>query len=344
MEFNFNRWAFGQSASAVIAAGLVAIGVFEWDLRKFTYGFLVAGSFFLAGALLGLLFGIPRAVKGQNSGPYAPNTNLEEISDWLTKILVGVGLTQIPGIISQTKLLVRFLARGMGPGVESVPLVFGIAVYFLPVGFIVAYLISRIVLPEELNAAVGELAKKVETVANYAKADVAALDLVDEQLSGSAGVEQSKLNDAIAAASPVRRREIYGKAQTFRQETREADAARMERTIPVFRALIQADPDDFKPHAQLGYALKDKREPDWVGAFSELDRAIKIRGEDPTGKFPWYEFHRAICHIHFNPAMRTAIVADLRAAATRGLRDELDKKEEVKNWIAQNRVSAQELA
>src|SRR4051812_22645802 len=58
-----------------------------------------------AGAVAGFIFGIPRSLQGDAPaadgvmrGAVATprdNTNLEQISDWLTKILVGVGLTQI---------------------------------------------------------------------------------------------------------------------------------------------------------------------------------------------------------------------------------------------------------
>src|SRR4051794_33887578 len=54
------------------------------------------------GGLLGLLFGVPRTIdpeggerKGAARVSYGANTNLEQISDWLTKILVGLGLTQL---------------------------------------------------------------------------------------------------------------------------------------------------------------------------------------------------------------------------------------------------------
>jgi hypothetical protein len=59
----------------------------------------IAAASGLVGGLLGFLFGIPRTVQGtgaSTSGPqYDANTNLEQVSDWLTKILVGVGLVQI---------------------------------------------------------------------------------------------------------------------------------------------------------------------------------------------------------------------------------------------------------
>ena len=57
---------------------------------------------------MGFLFGVPWAtqqitreregtIRGQHS--YLPNTNLEQISDWLTKIIVGVGLVEIWAVI-----------------------------------------------------------------------------------------------------------------------------------------------------------------------------------------------------------------------------------------------------
>lgn len=63
----------------------------------------------LAGALLGFLFGIPRSLatvsangaaaggSGARSG-FSHNTNLEQISDWLTKIVVGIGLVEARNI------------------------------------------------------------------------------------------------------------------------------------------------------------------------------------------------------------------------------------------------------
>src|SRR5579864_3778310 len=61
---------------------------------------LFAGGAFFIGALLGFLFGIPRTLQGEaanketesdnkNNISYKVNTNLEQISDWLTKVLVG---------------------------------------------------------------------------------------------------------------------------------------------------------------------------------------------------------------------------------------------------------------
>jgi hypothetical protein len=60
-------------------------------------GVAIAIASAATGYLLGFLFGISRSLQGgdsseSNSQSFPGNTNLEQISDWLTKILVGVGL------------------------------------------------------------------------------------------------------------------------------------------------------------------------------------------------------------------------------------------------------------
>jgi len=76
----------------------------------------IAGASTAVGALLGFLFGIPRSLQQRTAAPaniaqttpeqdkdkaqltgtqaFRSNTSLEEISDWLTKIIIGVGLVQ----------------------------------------------------------------------------------------------------------------------------------------------------------------------------------------------------------------------------------------------------------
>src|SRR4051794_37330470 len=61
-------------------------------------GALVAAAAFGIGAIVGFLFSIQRTRRPSDSQPqprYLPNTNLEDISDWLTKIIVGLGLVEL---------------------------------------------------------------------------------------------------------------------------------------------------------------------------------------------------------------------------------------------------------
>jgi len=61
----------------------------------------LAGAAALTGAIAGFLFGIPHTIAAADASarsagtPPLGNTNLEVVSDWLTKIIVGVGLIQL---------------------------------------------------------------------------------------------------------------------------------------------------------------------------------------------------------------------------------------------------------
>ncbi len=55
----------------------------------------------------------------------------------------------------------------------------------------------------------------------------------------------------------------------------------VERTIPIFEALMRNDPENHRIHAQLGYALLGKKEPDWLTAKAELSKAIELRDKSP---------------------------------------------------------------
>lgn len=57
---------------------------------------------------------MPRRRNQPSASPYAPSTSLEQVADWLTKIIVGVGLTQLNKIPRKLDSLASYIAMGMG--------------------------------------------------------------------------------------------------------------------------------------------------------------------------------------------------------------------------------------
>jgi CheY-like chemotaxis protein len=84
----------------------------------------------------------------QLSLPYRANTNLEQISDWLTKILVGVGLTQLLNIPKTLQSLGSALAPALGNFTNSGLFVVAELVYFGICGFLASFLWTRVNLPK----------------------------------------------------------------------------------------------------------------------------------------------------------------------------------------------------
>lgn len=141
---------------------------------------IIAGASLLSGGLLGFLFGIPRTLPqdrkieqdnqqekdNQQQNDIQANTNLEEISDWLTKILVGVGLTQIHQILKAVHDLAKELAFSFSNPVQEITeelrkeiinrnssFTLAILVYFSVCGFFLGFLWARLYLPRKFSTA-----------------------------------------------------------------------------------------------------------------------------------------------------------------------------------------------
>jgi hypothetical protein len=303
-------------------------------------GTIAGGAAAFIGGFFGFLFGIPRTPDRISSGPggedgagglsYSANTNLEQISDWLTKILVGVGLVQIGQLIQQGESLANFLARGLGDVASSPTFAAGLITYFGLVGFLYGYLSTRLFLAGALTSA--DLLTRLRRIEDQPSKDGRALSLVTQQLRGAPGTadeSQAALDKAVAEASTAIRTQIFYQAEALRHANWQTNPALMERTIPVYRALINSDREArfHRNHGELGYALHDRLKPDYAEAERELTTAIQIR--DRVGDEGWthYEFVRALCIIHqdanygqgtpSSPEARSRVLADLRVAARR---------------------------
>jgi hypothetical protein len=82
-------------------------------------------------------------------------SNLEQVSDWVTKLLLGGSLTQIaniPGIMANWG---SYIASGLAekPTAEHKAFATALIVYFLVLGFIGGYVITKVELGEKLRGA-----------------------------------------------------------------------------------------------------------------------------------------------------------------------------------------------
>lgn len=143
-------------------------------------GILIAVAVFFSGIVIGFLFGIPRILpqepipsepdipKGAEtrdkyfqSNLYEENSNLDQISDWLTKILVGVGLTQL----NQVPAVLHKYSEKIEPSLGGYPSsgIFGIAIliFFSANGFLIGYLWTRRCAAVEFKKGLDELHERV---------------------------------------------------------------------------------------------------------------------------------------------------------------------------------------
>ena len=217
-------------ASVFGLMGVLIYGGQSKDWRSFfavaSTGILVGVAAFFVGALLGFLFGIPRTLQrtnptgstvntnttGSSTSPpnggateFQANTNLEQISDWLTKILVGVGLTQVNKILTKLSDVSGSVAAALGSESGNRSFALALIIFFLIVGFFFAYLWTRLHLAMLLTAAdnaIRQLQETVEAVSLKVK-DVQA-NALGTGKSGTAEVKKKLLEatDGIEPGDP----------------------------------------------------------------------------------------------------------------------------------------------
>jgi hypothetical protein len=343
---------------AGIVASLFYVSQIPGGSRWTVFGtaLAIAGASSFTGGIVGFLFGIPRTVPVANgsadSTRYQGNTNLEQVSDWLSKIIVGVGLVQLGRLLPALGRLAQSLNVPLGGQPSSAS--FGLALIsaYALLGFLFLYLWSRERLPRELHVA--------ETVDRELDAQestrLRALMLVSRQLDalkGGVPPSQEELNQAVVAVPGSTRLLLFTEAERIRAANwQDPDRkGQMELAIPVFRALIAADAAGryHRIRGSLGWALKDKRDPDWEAAFGELNMAIEIRDRQHLTGWKMYEATRALCAIHIlsglapgNPRqdrLRQAVRHDLAAAShDRYAARMLSENAEIQSWESLERV------
>lgn len=370
----------------IVLSGLVGIAIYSFQADRpvqgisiASSGLMFAGAALLIGGLIGFIFGIPRTLQQDRSGNnqkstgtdvkegadkaktgYLANTNLEQISDWLTKILVGVGLTQLTVIPEKVINLSGLMSRSLGNFDSSQTFAFSILLYFLTCGFFYGYLWSRLFLVRAMRAADSELIGTLQVKVMQSEIDATALNLVYRQLDRSLDapeVSLKELTDSIKESSQYVKAQIFYKSQALRANNWRDPKTKpiMERTIPIFRALAEADAERqyHQNHGQLGYALKDQRTPSYEEALRELTSAIEIRGDWRNNGWVLYEYNRAICKIMTDepfsnnqpskPDVKASILADLQAAINLQDAGEYFSQHPIDTWLQLNNVNRQEL-
>lgn len=202
----------------------------------------------------------------------------------------------------------------------------------------------------------------IAEVKDQSRLDAEALALLHRQLDPKITPSSSEVEDLkrlIIAASPSMKVHVFTQTSGVRNKNWRSNKPLMERTIPIFEALIEGDSEDqfHRNHGELGAALKDKVEPNWTGAEAEINRAIEIRNRQSKTGFSWYEFNRAICRIMTDPDYQKGKPSSL-AQLEKILRDlQIADKEfhsianlvatepnhAISEWLRVNHISAQTL-
>lgn len=288
---------------AGLAAGLSSVTSYNWlegvkaTLRVLSLGLILAGACAVTSFLFGLLFGVPKSLamgQGPRSSPSveanvasiaesvsgrsntAPtsrvNTNLEDISDWLTKTIVGVGLTQL---FTLPDALWSVAGQMNLHGFNWVPhgqlLALAIMLYFGPGGFWLGYVLTRTILTKLFDD-YNPSSKAIDTAA---KPENLTLQISEKGVTAAKGdlldADRILLNTPLQSVNTPQQMAAWGAAQ--------ARSGNLERAELAFKDVLRTDPGNQGVKEQLATVYVA------AGKVGEAERVAK---DVPNSKIAMY--------------------------------------------------------
>jgi CheY-like chemotaxis protein len=211
---------FLMGTYAVLSCGSGSPGYHLGNALIWGFGFCVSGM------LLGFLFAIPRILpagaiiaparphnangngkRETDTGPgagsvlshpsHSPseiNSNLVEVSDWLTKIIVGVGLVELKHLPTAARGVADYIAPSLGlaPSMAA-PVAGGIMLFYSVLGFLIGYLLTRIYLAVIIKWADNQV-KNLNPVRLDNGTEIEASEMIRLQQSALADVQETVVN------------------------------------------------------------------------------------------------------------------------------------------------------
>jgi hypothetical protein len=376
-EDNFNsatamRRLCYMGAGGCLLLVLFSIGTDSRVLPSLSVGLLIACAATMIGILIGFIFGVPFSREPDGAQPasvspgsrYRANTSLEQIADWLTKMIVGVGLVEIKNAPSYLLRVSRVLAKGLGTGLGDQVLVLSTMIYFSLCGFLFGFLWARIYLRRWFTEADAELvAQKVITTLSEneerIQADTKAKTRVYDQLNRRPNdplVQQQEWIELLKPASTLAKIEIFNAARSTSLNCDDVDyPSKLEAVVSILDALVELDTDKryHRSHAELSYAYSRQKPPNYEAALAAIDEAIKRRDRLREPGWKYYEFRRAMYRIKERdeneaqtpPEIARSIVDDLNIARSgidsHDWNNWLKEQQFVQNWMRKNKVQIQ---
>lgn len=282
----------------VLAEVLYGFAQRPW-LATFSSALLFSLASLLGGGLFGFLFGLPHAdrapsssTSAPSSGPHitnaasasgtpsrfhasppatprvdvAPSTNLQQIADWLTKLILGAGLTQIYRLPHAASVLFHSMASAFGGSVSAAQFSGGIVIYFTILGFITGWLATYFF----LTPAMARLERRTDALVEQSS-------LLAARAARATAAGQAERAQKLRAASRVQAQTARTLAETYAAVYRHPRAdpmrtAELDQAIEAAaRQALSMNPTPPEVKAQYG-----------AGPQRQTEIALAMMAIDPT--------------------------------------------------------------
>jgi len=194
------------SLLALTGTATLLLGIFGFTVKSLPVALvemLLGATALSVGAFFGFLFGMPRpAPDGSGDSAYRPSTNLEQVSDWLTKILIGAGLVELASLRDSLAGIGTLVSKTVTPAPNGAGIVSQLVVLvFLVVGFLSSFLWTRLYYGRIQTLTDRSLSREVEALKRETKESIKALAKGGISSSAASGAAAASATPAAASAA-----------------------------------------------------------------------------------------------------------------------------------------------
>lgn len=240
---------------------------------------LLALAMLALGALVGLLFGVPRSANPSGDrrpeAQFLANTNIEKVSDWLTTIIVGltlINLQRVPGLVRGVAwyFCVKLDGTSTSEGLAAATIV-----YFFVAGFLIGYLATRLYLSGAFVLADGTFSR-IDVMRTQALQLVPIrfdrhVGVTDEVRAEAERVQEVNL-DTLDKAEDIG---LWAKAGLT--------LGQFDRAIKGYSRALAIKPNDAQMRVERAIALRKAGSPQ-DKILEELEAAYVASANDPTSR------------------------------------------------------------
>jgi len=227
----------------------------------------------ILGTLIGFLFALPKRTNKKNKDDdepsLLPNTNLQEVSDWLTKIIVGIGLVEfnkISNFIHVQAMEIGKLSQGADK-IDYSMYAMALIIFYSISGFLMGYLGTRLGLSKQMyeadNATLGKLKKDI--------ADINERVQLHESISSMITVAERNMASA----------KFLMENTDQSEEIREKIKRQLDLAEIILKEILDTDPHNIPATISLAYYYNIIEDPKYKDAVEVISKAIDFIKYNP---------------------------------------------------------------
>lgn len=241
----------------VLVISLVSISLFAYNNEHWftivSSSVVISIASFLVGALMGFIFGFPHAENEKQ------NRSFKDVTEWLTKIIIGLGLVELKTLYRLFNVNVVALSDSLGLDTNLSLLFGGLIIAYSIMGFLLGYCITVTEIFKRIvwfNKQVDDL--RVKKILEQVPGQQVDIKVTSPAEAAESLIPESNLEELVSILEGMKDYKVFDNSELKKLAVVLYKAKHYELAIKAFETAYEKDKTDFFSLLNAGYILSKK--------------------------------------------------------------------------------------